>query len=588
MTLRARILTLFALLGVGPILALGFFNYVRSLDAVEALLEAETSAIAHRIVTEVRERHALRIGELLLVAENAETQALYRAWDDTADRSLEEARAAADAYLDDAWRLFQSSYRWIELRDTAGTVLHTLGRSAATAAGGGLPAGGVFQLRLPVHDIETGRVHGEVVAAVRSSAILPDELLARVFGRAGYTAVLDRGSDAVLHHPDRGFLNQAVKRLTGPEGWDMGPSGLAADSGTFRYRERDSARVASFLDLTAPPWTVVSSAAVDEFAPPFHRIRTANLLVMLLFAAVIGGAFFLVTRRVTASLEQLTAAADDVARGELSPRLPEAGSDEVGRLSRAFGLMVEEVRHMLRRVEETRDMALIGEFASQVAHEIRNPLTSIKLNLQGLGRDVEAGRIPEDSAPPVRISLREVDRLERSVERVLGLARTHPPVRSPRSVHQILDDAVEAVASQLEEQKVRVVRSYRAEEDRVLADPEDLEGVFVNLLLNAAEAMPTGGRVRVGTEKGHGAVRVFVSDDGPGIPPEIRGQIFRPFVTTKPESTGFGLALARRTVEAHDGRIDLARTPDDAAHEGGATFVVELPLSVEEKEVGHY
>jgi signal transduction histidine kinase len=106
--------------------------------------------------------------------------------------------------------------------------------------------------------------------------------------------------------------------------------------------------------------------------------------------------------------------------------------------------------------------------------------------------------------------------------------------------------------------------------------------VFVNLLVNASEAMPSGGTVFLDSENGdstptdEGVICVRVSDEGPGVPVEIRGKIFRPFVSTKTDGTGFGLAVARRTVEEHEGRIDL----DPASNEDiGATFVVELPLA---------
>jgi signal transduction histidine kinase len=134
--------------------------------------------------------------------------------------------------------------------------------------------------------------------------------------------------------------------------------------------------------------------------------------------------------------------------------------------------------------------------------------------------------------------------------------------------------------------------------DRVLGDAQDLEGVFVNLLVNAGEAMAGGGEAMTGGGEamaGGGTVRVEttnrevgasaqglicvrVSDEGPGVPAEIRGKIFRPFVSTKENGTGFGLAVARRTVEEHGGRIDL----DPASGGGsGATFIVELPLAEE-------
>ena len=600
MKLRTRILTLFALLGVLPVLALGTFGYVRSMKAVESLLEEETATINHRIVSDLLDRYALRAADLQLVAGNVETEGLYRAHAEGLDTSDSEAFAAADAYLSSVWTLVRPSYHWIELRDSAGTRLYVMGEPETLRSGSGMeepepfrtdpdmaegpPYREAVELEFPVTVPPGNDTVGVVVAAVRSGALLADELLRTTFGRSGHTTLLDRAKGTVIHHASRRLLNQSIERLFSQDAWNVDAAVLAADSGSFTYRENDSLRVASFFNVASPPWTVVSSAAVGEFASPFARMRNVNLAVMLLVAAAIGLSFFFMTRRATLSLEQLTVAADDVARGELSPQIPGGGSDEVGRLSRAFGIMVEEVRKMLGRVEETRHMAVMGEFASRVSHEIRTPLTSIKLNLQELGRDAEQGRIPEDSAPAVRICLREVERLDRAVSSVLSMVRTHPPTGEPCSHHSILTDATEAVGPQLKQENVHVEHQFQAARQTVLGDPRDLEGVFVNLLVNAGEAMPGGGTVRVATENrdvaatAAGIIRVRVSDEGPGVPAQIRGKIFRPFVSTKEDGTGFGLAVARRTVEEHGGRIDLDPASRDG---GGATFVVELPLAEE-------
>jgi signal transduction histidine kinase len=554
--------------------------------ALESLLEEETTTITHRIVSDLLERYALRATELQLVAGNVETESLYRVHAEGLNASDSEAFAAADAYLSSVWALFRPSYHRIELRDSTGARLYVLGEPETLRTDPGmaerLPYREAVELEFPVTVAPTSDTVGTVVAVLRSGALLSDDLLKTTFGRAGYTTLLNRARGTVIHHPSRRLLNQPTDRLFSQDGWNVDTTVLSPDSGSFSYRESDSLRVASFFNVPTPPWTVVVSAAVDEFAPPFARMRNVNLVVMLLVAAAIGLSFYLMTRRATLSLEQLTAAADGVARGELSPQIPGGGSDEVGRLSRAFGIMVEEVRKMLERVEETRHMAVMGEFASRVSHEIRTPLTSIKLNLQELGRDSEQGRIPEDSAPAVRICLREVERLDQAVSSVLGMVRTHPPGREPCSLHRILADATEAVGPQLEQDNVRVEQHLRAAQDRVLGDPRDLEGVFVNLLVNSSEAMPGGGTVRIDTENREvastapGIIQVRVSDDGPGIPAEIRGKIFRPFVSTKVDGTGFGLAVARRTVEEHQGRIEV----DPASPGGkGAIFVVELPLA---------
>jgi len=596
--LRTRILFLFALLGVLPAVALGTFGYLRSKTAVESLLEEETAAIGRRIVWDLVNRYALRVAELQLVAGNVETEGLYRAHAENLSASGSEAIAAAHAFLSSVWALVGPSYHWIELRDPAGTRLYLMGEPGTVGVGPSLEEpeadrtvpdvadrpsyDAAVELEFPVTVPPGTDTLGVVVAAVRPGALLADELLRTTFGRAGYTTLLDRADGTVIHHASRRLLNQSMERLFSQSAWDLDSAVLTPDSGSFTYRENDSLRVASFFNVYSPPWTVVVSAAVDEFASPFSRIRNTNLVVLLVVVAAMGLSFFLMTRRATLSLEDLTAAADEVARGELSPRIPGGGSDEVGRLSHAFGIMVEEVRKMLEKVEETRHLAVMGEFASRVSHEIRTPLTSIKLNLQELNRDAEQGRIPEDSVPAVRICLREVERLDRAVSSVLSMVRTHSPGMEICSVHRIVANATEAVRPQLGQDNVRVEHRFEAGWDRVLGDSQDLEGVFVNLLVNAGEAMAGGGTVRVETRNREmaasapGLICIRVSDEGPGVPTEIRGKIFRPFVSTREDGTGFGLAVARRTVEEHGGRVDLARASEEGV---GATFIVELPLA---------
>jgi two-component system, sporulation sensor kinase E len=150
--------------------------------------------------------------------------------------------------------------------------------------------------------------------------------------------------------------------------------------------------------------------------------------------------------------------------------------------------------------------------------------------------------------------------------------------------------------TQLTAGAVEVDFTLDAREDRVLADPEELKGVFINLLVNAEEAMPEGGMIHVTTQnpsgpEWEGIIRVRMRDEGPGVPEALGEQIFRPFVTTKKDGTGFGLAVARLAVQEHGGRILLeppgnlevgkrsALATAQRAHGQGATFVVDLPLS---------
>jgi len=226
-------------------------------------------------------------------------------------------------------------------------------------------------------------------------------------------------------------------------------------------------------------------------------------------------------------------------------------------------------------------MAVIGQFTSRLSHEVRNPLTSVKLNLQRIERHAAKGRLPEECMGPLEISLSEVDRLDRVVRGVLSLARTGAPATEPCSLHGALGRSVAAVRLQLEGKGIEIEEDLKAVGNTILGNGEALEGVFINLFLNAADAMPKGGRISVSSREipdptdGQGWIQVRVEDQGTGVSPEAVEKIFEPFFSTKKEGTGFGLSVALSTVEDHGGTLRLDPQTEEG---GGAVFVIELPL----------
>lgn len=580
MSLRARFIALFAALAVVPLVAVGVFDYVHSMRALETLIAEQVAPIADRSATELRERFVLSESNLLLLTENVETQGLYDAYLSGDDGAFAGARAQAEPYMRQVWAVFESSLAWVEFRDTAETVLYRLPDAWEANQPAFDVAGRPLQPSLmPVtRPIRVSEKHvGTLRAGILLEEILPREALETRFGRAGYSVVVDRERRSVVYHPRHSYRNQPLEVLTGPDGWNVDPTVFEQAEGRLVYREADSARVAVFASMDSPPWTVVASGATAEFAAPFTRMRLINLGMVLAVALLITVAFTLFSRRETRSLTALTVAADQVGAGDFEPDLPAAGGGEVGTLTAAFGLMVDKVGTMLRQVESSRHMAAIGEFSAHVSHEIRNPLTSLKLNLQGLERDVERGHIPSDCARPVEICLREIQRLDEVASGVLSLGRPRLREQEPCSAHSLLDDSLDVVSAQLSEQNVVLEKFLAADSDTVSADPEALKATFLNLFLNAAEAMQDGGVLRISTRvlASEDRLEIRITDDGPGIPPEVREKVFRPFVSTKSGGTGLGLPLSLRTVEEHAGTLVLAQEPSDG---GGAEFVIDLPL----------
>ena len=176
----------------------------------------------------------------------------------------------------------------------------------------------------------------------------------------------------------------------------------------------------------------------------------------------------------------------------------------------------------------------------------------------------------------------EIERLDQVVSGVLDLGRPRSTAREPQSLHDMLRDALEVVGPQMSEGGIEIEVHCRAEDDVVTGNAEELKAAFLNLFLNAAEAMPDGGGLRVSTElEKPGHIEVRVADEGPGIPGDVREEIFRPFYSSREQGTGLGLSLALRTVEEHGGTLTVADPPRSGR---GTEFVVTLPLESEGTE----
>jgi PAS domain S-box-containing protein len=221
------------------------------------------------------------------------------------------------------------------------------------------------------------------------------------------------------------------------------------------------------------------------------------------------------------------------------------------------------------RLREQGALARLGEMAAVVAHEVKNPLAGIRGALQVIGARMPAGS--RDRAIVGDIVAR-VDSLNEIVQDLLQFARPRPPRRAPLAIGEL----IRSTAALLKEDPAfhQVDVAIDGENPTIAADAEQLRLVFMNLLLNAAQAGGERSHVRVAVRRTNGRCEVQVSDNGPGIPPDVLEKIFEPFFTTKHRGTGLGLPVARRIVEMHDGEIDIESPPG-----GGTTVRVRLPVT---------
>jgi nitrogen fixation/metabolism regulation signal transduction histidine kinase len=252
--------------------------------------------------------------------------------------------------------------------------------------------------------------------------------------------------------------------------------------------------------------------------------------------------------------------------------LPYAGSDEIGELTGAFRNMAAELARSRSELATAERERAWREMAKQVAHEIRNPLTPIKLSVQHLRQAFRDGAADREQLLQrvTETVLDQIDVLSRIATEFSHFARM-PDARYERAhLGRLLDEAVAIFA---EVDGIRFERSTGELPVTLLADREQLRRVFINMFRNSIQAMPGGGTILLETSVEERTVVLRVKDNGPGIPPEVLSRVFEPNFSTKSEGMGLGLAIAKKVIEDHGGTI---RCESAVGH--GTSFEIRLPL----------
>lgn len=223
----------------------------------------------------------------------------------------------------------------------------------------------------------------------------------------------------------------------------------------------------------------------------------------------------------------------------------------------------------------TAKLASLGQVAANIAHEIRNPLTSVKMRLYTLGEELKNRPSAKDD---LAIIQEEISRMERTVQNFLDFSRLPEPTLQKCNIAKILEGTVSLVSVKAQSQGITIRKDMDALLPETVVDKEQMRQVFLNVILNAMESMPDGGVLEVGAKsienkKGVSAIEIKINDSGCGIPFEMINKVSEPFFTTKTEGTGLGLFIASRILERHKGSIAIS------SEQGrGTTLSIKLPV----------
>lgn len=459
----------------------------------------------------------------------------------------------------------------------------------------------VFHLSVPIAQ-EAKQPQGVVCATVGTRAIL-SRVLRVSLGATGECYLVDEKGAFLAHKQPERILRQNI-----------------AQSESFAYIFGDRRPRPIYTDyrgievlgasrgVAGTRWYVVVEQDRDEAFAGASRLRGRITLVIAVTVAAAIGLSWLLADYITAPIRRLGQAARGLARGDYEEAVRNARTtrrDEIGALAAAFLQMADQLHDRqdsletrvglteaeLHKVEaklkgtleaaaQSERLAALGRLAAGVAHEVRTPLTSLKLFLQSVAAEVD---LSPEQGEDYQIAMRQVGRIEATINHFLDFARPREPVLAPLDFPALLANTLEVVRPRANQQKVAVRSRFAPGLPPVEGDMAQLGDALINLMVNALEAMAGGGELAISVEpEPPGAatpgVRIDVSDTGPGIRPEDLDRLFEPFFTTKATGSGLGLAIVRGTVERHGGAVRV-----DTQLGAGTTFSIRLPASAERR-----
>ena len=361
---------------------------------------------------------------------------------------------------------------------------------------------------------------------------------------------------------------------------------VRANSGRLDEQENRALRIGNdligqvnkIINLTYPKLMKKTTAALTEIA----RTKDIIYILVALGPLSIAGIFYIFIMFFTRPLNTLLTATQKIKDGDLDYRI-EGLKDEFGKVAASFNEMSGSLKEQMVKMQRTEQMVVLGELAAGMAHEIRNPLTGIKLSMEVISKDESISKENKDTMIKLVDECKRIDEL---IKNLLNFAKPPKPQFVMNDLNTILDKTIafsvaHFSALSITDNKLDVMKHLDSNIPEIMADPMKLQQAFLNLLLNARHSMLSGGTLTIKSsfDEKAGIILIEISDTGEGIDEKAAARIFQPFFTTKPKGTGLGLAITKRLIEQHDGAISAKNIPG-----GGAAFLISLPIKRDNKE----
>ncbi len=445
-----------------------------------------------------------------------------------------------------------------------------------------------IHLTVPIYS-QDGAMSAAIMAILDALGTLDPLLADRVgLGNTG-EAYLVNGDGKIVTQSRYLSLEETAKRRFNTFGI---VSALDRKEGVSIYRNYMGREViGSYMWLARYHSALLVEMEKDEILAPIRGIRTAVLTTASLVSLICILASFLLSRQISKPISEMAEASRKMANGSLDRRISYSRHDEIGTLAQSFNLMAEDLSALIDSLKQkeislrkaydelmqtqsqlvqSEKMAAIGELAASVVHEMRNPLSSVKLNFQIIARSMDrAGPLHEHYS----IGIGQIEQLEKMLSSLLDYSKPIEIEKTPFRLETVMAESMQQLQSCAEGCSIEIKTDGSL--PHVIGDPEEIRQVLVNVIKNAIESAGPAGKVEIrikaaGQDADKG-ILIEVCDNGPGISHQDMKRIFQPFFTTKEKGTGLGLSIVKKIMEAHGFGISISS-------EEGAGTVVSLHL----------
>lgn len=402
-------------------------------------------------------------------------------------------------------------------------------------------------------------------------------------GERGYAFLIDKSGRNIAHpyfkpyryslenYPDPSLRELVLEMMNGGADWRQ-------------YIFEGEEKVAAFSAVPATGWSLAVTVPSAELKKEAEAIQTRVVQVA-------AGAFVFALLGVSVlsyyllrPVRNLVAATHQIASGDLTHDIPVQSRDELGDLTHSFNRMVRNLSRIQRELVQSEKLISLGRLSAGVAHEIRNPLNAMKGAVVHMQRRRADDPLIQEYT---RLVSEEIDRLNRFVTEFLYFAKQAQPVLMPTDINRLILSIQNLFGGHAREKGIHFKNQLADGLPLLKVDPQQIEQVLLNILINAMDAMPSGGRLTTSSspfrsqddKEREDRVRIIVEDTGIGIPAENLHSIFDPFFSTKDTGTGLGLPLSLGIIEAHGGVLQVQSKPGR-----GTAVIIELPMESNGKE----